>query len=199
MSLDQSTGLSLQGAKGSLFVDIHEDKKREDKKLFSYPATPCFDLFSTKKEHFNSEMIDFLVHHFACLPGSINPLFGPGGRTFHRRLFLSTEYKRAGTIFRGHANYRHTGPWYDWVMLRWAREDNQRYAGDPGCQAAYGDDATLASKHLYAPGQILGFVCPTPVDWTDNGELTAESDGVIFAVVATCHFSHTRESVFSTK
>ena len=37
LSLDQSTGLSLQGAKGSLFVDIHEDKKKRTK---NYSVTP---------------------------------------------------------------------------------------------------------------------------------------------------------------
>jgi hypothetical protein len=82
--------------------------------------------------------------------------------------------------------------------LRWAQEDNQQYPGDPEWQAAYGDDATLASKHIYAPGRILEFVCPTPVDWI-NDQLTLEIDGVIFAVVATRDFSHTRVSVFSTK
>ncbi len=83
-------------------------------------------------------------------------------------------------------------------MLRWAREDNQRYAGNPECQAAYGDDSTTAIEHLYAPGQILGFVCPTPFDWI-NDEETSQIDTVIMAVVSTCDFSHTRESVFSTK
>jgi hypothetical protein len=79
-----------------------------------------------------------------------------------------------------------------------AREDNQQYAGDPECQAAYGNDPMIAFKHLYAPGQILGFGCPTPVDWI-NDHLTPEIYGVILAVVSTCDFSHTRESVFSTK
>ena len=83
-------------------------------------------------------------------------------------------------------------------MLRWAQEDNQRYAGDPECQAAYGDDPTLAIKHLYAPGQILGFVCPTLVNWI-NDHLAPEIDGVILAVVSTRDFSHTHESVFTTK
>jgi hypothetical protein len=192
-SLGQSTGLSSQGAKGRLFVDTHGYQLSD-----LIPATPCFDLFHTKKELFSVEMIQFLIHHYAAGPASENPLIGPGGRHFHGRLFLSTEYKRAGTIFCGHADYRHNGPWYNRVMLRWAQEDNQQYAGDPECQAAYGDDPTIAIKHLYAPGQILGFVCPTPVDWI-NDHLTPEIDGVILAVVSTCDFSHTRESVFSTK
>jgi hypothetical protein len=83
-------------------------------------------------------------------------------------------------------------------MLRWAREDNQQYAGDPECQAEYGDDPTIAIKHLYAPGQILGFVCPTLVNWI-NDHLTPKIDGVILAMMSTCDFSHARESVFSTK
>ena len=175
-SLVQSTGLSSQGAKGWLYVDTHGD----------LPATPVFDLTYAKKELFSKDMVQFLVEHYAAMPTSENLLIGPDMRHFHRRLFISTEYKRAGVIFRGHADYRHNGPWYDWVMLRWAREDNQRYASDPACKAAYGDDDNIAINHLYAPGQILGFVIPTRL-------------GDVMAVVSTCDFSHTRRSVFSTK
>jgi hypothetical protein len=120
-SLGHSTGLSSQGAKGRLFVDTHGYQLSD-----LLPATPCFDLFHTKKELFSVKMIQFLIHHYAAGPASENPLIGPGGRQSHRRLFLSTEYKQAGTIFRGHADYCHKGPWYNWVMLRWAGEDNQR-------------------------------------------------------------------------
>jgi hypothetical protein len=113
-----------------------------------------------KQEHFTDEMVEYLLQHYAALPPSQNPLIGPGCCYYHRRLCLSMEYKRAGARFRGHANYCQKGPWYDWVMLRWACEDNQRYAGDADCQAAYGDNEGTAMKHLYAPGKILGFVTP---------------------------------------
>jgi hypothetical protein len=51
-SLGQSTGLSSQGAKGRLFVDTHGYQISD-----LLPATPCFDLFHTKKELFSVEMI----------------------------------------------------------------------------------------------------------------------------------------------
>jgi hypothetical protein len=41
------------------------------------------------------------------------------------------------------------------------------------------------------------FVTPTPVDW--NGETGSALLGRVMAVVSTCDFSHSRESVFSTK
>ena len=190
-----SIGLSSQGSKGWLFVDTNAFPTLENN-----PPMPCFDRMNSNdsnEDHFNDDMVDFLVQHYAALPASQQPLIGPGCRYFHRRLYLSTEYKRAGAIFRGHANYRQTGPWYDWVMLRWAREDNQRYAGDADCQAAYGDNEETSQEHLYAPGQILGFVTPTPVDWTSD-QATPVTSGVM-AVVTTCDFSHSRGSVFSTK
>jgi hypothetical protein len=86
----------------------------------SYPQHLVLIYFKQTKKLFSVEMIQFLIHHYAGEPASENPLIGPGGRQFHGRLFLSTEYKWAGTIFRGHADYRHNGPWYNWVMLRWA-------------------------------------------------------------------------------
>jgi hypothetical protein len=72
-------------------------------------------------------------------------------------------------------------------MLRWEREDNLRHAEDVECFAAYGDDDVIASSHLYAPGKILGFVS------------TSSLDPNVMVVVATCDYSHSRESVFSTK
>jgi hypothetical protein len=144
-------------------------------------------------------MIQFLVQHcYAAMPASKTPLIGPGNQPFYRHSFLSTEHKQAGVIFRGHADHHHNGPWYNWVMLRWAHEDNQRYTCDPNCQAAYGDDTMIMIKYLYSPGQTLGFVCPVPVDWI-NYQLTPEIHGAIIAVVSTCNFSDSRESVFSTK
>jgi hypothetical protein len=52
-------------------------------------------------------------------------------------------------------------------------------------------------EHLYAPGKILGFVTPTPVDW--NRERDSTLLGEVMAVVSTCNFSHSQASVFSTK
>ena len=126
-----------------------------------------------------------MLGHYGAIPGVSNAV--GEGECLHHRLFLSTEYVREKTIFRGDANYRQQGPWYDWVMLRWERENNQRYAKDVDCQAAYGDDDAVATRHSYAPGKILGFVS------------TSSKDPNVMVVVATCDYSHRRESVFSTK
>ena len=111
-------------------------------------------------------------------------------------MFVKSTNGQGPFIF-GHANYCKRGPWYDWVMLRWAREDNQRYAGDADCHAAYGDDEATALEHLYAPGKVLGFVAATPTDSNDETESALKGD--MMAVVSTCDFSHSRGSVFSTK
>ena len=34
-------------------------------------------------------------------------------------LEIFTEHTRDGTIFRGHPNYRGSGPWRDWVLVDW--------------------------------------------------------------------------------
>ncbi len=175
------TGVSLQASKGWLTIE-------------SNPARPYFGGWkSATEEHFSAEMVDFLVQHYASLPVAPHPLRLPGCTN----VYICTEYKRAGAIFRGHADYRSMGPWYDWVMLRWAREDNQRYAGDADCQAAYGDDEATALEHLYAPGKILGFVSEESANC--DKETESASKGEMMAVVSTCDFSHSRDSVFSTK
>ena len=71
-------------------------------------------------------------------------------------------------------------------MLRWEREDNYNYAQPVECHAGYGDNVTIAANHLYAPGQILGFV------------EAADGCGVSI-VVSTSEFSHSKGSVFSTE
>ena len=49
-------------------------------------------------------------------------------------------------------------------MLRWAREDNKRDAGDAECQEAYGDNDAMAKEQVDAPGRMLGIVTPTHID-----------------------------------
>ena len=34
------------------------------------------------------------------------------------------EFVKDGSIFREHKNFRKTGPWHDWVMIRWDRTEN---------------------------------------------------------------------------
>jgi hypothetical protein len=106
-------------------------------------------------------MVHFLVQHYAFLPGSRNPLIVP----VCTYVYLGTEYKWAGAIVCGCANYCLMGPWYNWVILRWAPEDNQCYAGDADCQAAYGDDEAIMMEHLYAGGKILGYVSAKSANW----------------------------------
>jgi hypothetical protein len=175
------TGVSLQASKGWLTIK-------------SNPAQPYFGGWnSANEDHFSAEMANFLVQHYASLPVSLHPLKLP----CCTNVYLCTEYKQAGAIFCGHANYHSMGPWYNWVMLRWAREDNQCYAGDVDCQVAYGDDEATALEHLYAPGKILGSVSAKLADW--DKETESASKGEMMAVVSTCDFSHSRELVFSTK
>ena len=145
---------------------------------------PTYEIQSPQSNHFGIEFKQFLTGHYGAFPGVSNGVHGE--ECLHHRLFVSTEYVREKTIFRGDANYRQQGPWYDWVMLRWERENNQRHAEDLDCQAAYGDDDDVATSHLYAPGKILGFVS------------TSSMDPNVMVVVATCNFSYSRGSVFST-
>jgi hypothetical protein len=106
-SLAHTTGLSPQASKGWLFI-------------LNNPARPCFSIGAhwkcAKEEHFSEEMVHFLVQHYASLPAIQYQPIVPGRPIYHQRVYLSTKYARDGAIFRGHANYRSDGPWYDWVI-----------------------------------------------------------------------------------
>ena len=176
-SLAETKGLSNQGSK--TWVSIATGN--------SVPAQLHFDSHSKGQDHFSPVMIAFLQSHYGAFPPVITGPTNPEDEhVVMPQVRLGTEYKRAGTIFRGHPNYRQDGPWYDWVMLRWARENNQNYTQPAECQAGYGDDASIAKDHLYAPGQILGFV-------------ESQEGDLLEAVVSTCDFKHSRGSVFSTQ
>ena len=168
--------LSNQGSTEWVCIEISPEE----------PPLLHFETGPKRQHHFCAAMIEFLLMHYGALPLTEPLVAGPGGGNVHQRLRIGTEYKRAEIIFRAHADYRQLGPWYDWVMLRWEREDNKNYAQPPECHAGYGDDETIAADHWYAPGQILGFV------------ESAEGAGVR-AVVSTCDFSHVKGSVFSTE
>jgi hypothetical protein len=103
-SLVQTTGLSPQASKGWLYIENN-------------PAQPCFCpcafRSNAKEEHFSLEMLEFLVQHYVALPGSQYPLIGPGLKSYHHLVYLSTEYRRSGAIYCGHANYHSQGPWYN--------------------------------------------------------------------------------------
>jgi hypothetical protein len=188
----QTTGVSPQATKLCLLIKL-------------WTKEPTYTIEGPQSDHFCTEFIQFLVGHYGALPGVSNVM--GEGECRHHRLFISTKYVREKTIIQGDANYCQQGQWYDWVMMRWEREDNKpRHAedadcqaayGDDGdvatsnldadCQAAYGDDGDVATSNLYAPGKILGFMS------------TSSMDPNVMVVVATCNYSHSRESVFSTK
>jgi len=50
-----------------------------------------------------------------------------------------TEYRRDGTIFRAHPNYRSSGPWYDWVMINFTPTDDHDAETSTETFGYYGD------------------------------------------------------------
>ena len=46
---------------------------------------------------------------------------------------ICTEHKRGDLVFRGHPDYRGSGPWRDWAMINWGDPDDGGY-GDLPCQ-----------------------------------------------------------------
>ena len=103
---------------------------------------------------------------------------------------LYTEYRRKEILFRGHPCYFKKKSWYDWVMIRYEKENervnySQTPHGDENVN--YGDDDNKENikKYDYAPGKILGFL--------------KEDENNIEAIVMSCGFQHEKSSVFSNK
>jgi len=101
-------------------------------------------------------------------------------------IVIMSEYRRRGELFRAHPCYRGAKPWYDWVVLRWERPRNERVKYNRSkfpSNVHYGDSASEAKQHNYAPARILGFVC-------QKG---------IFAIVESCQYFYKRHTVFTTQ
>ena len=105
-------------------------------------------------------------------------------------LTMFTCYRRHGVIFRAHPSYKNKRSWYDWVMLRFEKNErdvrhNKDYKATTYLDEVYfGDSEEIASSHHYAPCKLMGFV-----------EMPDQS---IKAVVMCCSYEHSKSGVIST-
>ena len=133
-----------------------------------------------KRCHFELEeyILDFVIEHYLSINETNNTDYIP--------LEYFSEYKRFGTTFRCHPEYRNGGAWYDWVMIRWETSTEQSIANrNCECNAGYGDQVSHTNNYSYSPGHLKAFI--------NNG------DGNIVAVVQSCEFKHKKSSIFTTE
>ena len=104
---------------------------------------------------------------------------------------LYTEYNRNGVIFRAHPLFKQGQPWYDWIMIRFAKEQYDRrtsYILDKDDRVYFGDKVSNQYKNHYAPGNILAFY-----------ESVKDGKSSIYAIVLCCKYQHTTSSYISTR
>lgn len=61
-----------------------------------------------------------------------------------------------GRLYRAHKRYRQYCAWYDWVMIRYDRNDDEQVVQHPHWMLA-GEHLEDTSNVKYSPGKILGF------------------------------------------
>ena len=81
--------------------------------------------------------------------------------------------------------------WHDWVMMRFAAEDDEPRYQNEKCKAWFGDTEEVRRHHEYAPGRILAMVSKLDPD----NIKTAEE---VTAIMETCEFRHKPSSLFTT-
>ena len=98
-----------------------------------------------------------------------------------------SEFVKDGSIYRAHQNFRQTGPWHDWVMVRWDRTEDIHWSDELAneCKVHHKEPQQQVENFLYSPAKILCFTNPSP--------------GVYHAIVECCEFHFSRDSIFSTK
>ena len=81
--------------------------------------------------------------------------------------------------------------WHDWVMMRFAAENNKPRYHTEKCKSWFGDTEEVRRHHEYAPGRILAMVSKLhPNDITTADE--------VWAIMETCEFKHKPSSLFTT-
>ena len=97
---------------------------------------------------------------------------------------VNSECYCNGHLLRAHPNYRGTGEWYDWAMVRWHRDTNDTINLKEKPHLWFGESHSNISSFQYSPTQILGFV--------------VFPDNTLKAVVSTCEYGDRKGSVFSS-
>ena len=102
---------------------------------------------------------------------------------------IFTEMYVNGELYRAHPNYQQKGPWYDWVIVRWERQEDQHHLPNAADHPylSYGEDDFEnhhPKDHIYNPAKLLGFY----IDF----------DGIHQAIMETCEYEDYSQSVFSS-
>ena len=98
-----------------------------------------------------------------------------------------SEFVKDGSIYRAHQNFRKTGLWHDWVMIRWDRTEDIQWSDKLAQEwrVNHKEPQEQVKSFFYSPAKILCFTNPLP--------------GVYHAIVECCEFYFSRDSIFSTK
>ena len=121
-----------------------------------------------------------LKHWFSQHHGTL----GDNVPTFH------TECNRYGQMFRADPKFRQGNAWYDWVMCRFEKSDQDKkrkvdYKAKNHLDEVYfGDDVKNANDYHYAPVKILAFTM---------------IDGEAMLIGMCCHYQHKRSSTITTQ
>ena len=92
---------------------------------------------------------------------------------------IFTELYVNGDLYRAHPNYQQRGPWNDWVIVRWERQEDQHHlpnAADHPYLSYREDDFENhhPKDHIYNPAKLLGFYI--------------NFDGIHQAIMETCEY-----------
>lgn len=105
-----------------------------------------------------------------------------------------SEHRRSGVVFRSHPNYRGKGPWIDWVMINWGKEDHPamiwgffdltmledvEYTLHNGDKISNGVYAIVESAHVIEDGNFICSNIWTSIEieaeqMSDDGETVVE-------------------------
>ena len=80
------------------------------------------------------------------------------------QLVCFSECNANGKLFRGTQNYKHTGPWYDFAMVRWFKQpsEDSNVVNEPWLHV--GEPPEMYLDHQYSLVMILGFFKVVGVD-----------------------------------
>ena len=109
--------------------------------------------------------------------------------------YLLSEIKVKNNVYRATKRYWSApeNGWFDWVMLRFAADNDESRHQQKNCKAWFGDSEEVRVHHEYAPGRLAAMLSLKAPNKIDN----VEED--VHCVMETCDFRHEKSSLFSTR
>ena len=140
---DSNDGISVNATKGKLIIQWSNVKHPKYK--FTWEKKNGQILLHLPKPE--ERIINALIQYTVQLVNNIN--------IEHQQytIPINCEFHHGDNVYRAHPNYKSNGAWYDWVMVRWNKDNTNKKCNQTKASSnvEYGDAGYIPNAYEYSP------------------------------------------------